>query len=226
MTSTINNIDEYPFNNTGFNYCGFFGQYPELKVTLNGVEYENKSGFDTGKSGGYYVNGYSALNGFENVFLKIYSTIGGTIEVLENITINRKTDRITKYTDMLSGRDEAKILSPYELLNRLKHFVTKRVERTNANTSTEEPCVDCGEMADLHNQMADTRVLCCECQVEEIEKMDKKTYIYQCGICDESIESDDECCGEEFYPLCGVCNKMDEACLCESNPIYRIMRTD
>lgn len=195
MTTQINTI-QYPFDKTGFNYCDYFTQHPELKVMLNDVEYENNSGWDTGKPGGYYVDGYSSLDGFSNVYLKIYSVIHGTVQVVSTITINRQTDKTIKYMDMLSGRDDSTILSPAELEDRLKHFIKKRCERSPQDMRN-VICDECGESADILNQMDGDKILCCPCE--------------------QNYMNDDE----EFYEICYLCNKMDEACLCDSNPNYQ-----
>jgi hypothetical protein len=166
---------------------------------LNDVEYENEVGNNSGKTGGYYVNGYSVMEGQTNVYIKVYTFVGGEVAIEEDIWIDKASDKVVKYygfndVDLLPDTEEE------EMNRRLMSLVNKRINRlTNIVIKLE----------DADNQEEEDYPL------KEYDDMGMPCW--QCKDCEGWKDWGEMCCGWEKRDqqgLCVGCMKMDEACLC------------
>tara|TARA_R110002096_G_scaffold134441_4_gene285631 strand:- start:1126 stop:1704 length:579 start_codon:yes stop_codon:yes gene_type:complete len=189
--------------NVRLNYTLFFCENPKLLVELNDKKYENTVGFNTGSTGGYYKNGYTVLEGCFNIYLKIYTVIHGIVEIEEEYSIDRATDKVIKYTGFnntnllplvnkgeidrnlmrLVSRQMDSIIKDYEGTNLLKGLITKVKE----------------DLLDGVNEDDDSE--------EDNDSEDELAQMVDVWARENGYEA---CVG-----LCEECNKMDEACLCD-----------
>jgi hypothetical protein len=214
--------------NVRLNYTLFFCENPQLLVELNDKKYENTVGFNTGSTGGYYKNGYSVLEGAFNIYLKIYTVIHGIVEIEEEYSIDRATDKVIKYTGFnntnllplvnpgeidrnlmtLVNRQLDSIIKDYDGTNTLKGLITKvkddLLDGVNEEEIDEESgddvCEKCGDSCNPLNQM-DGHMKCPDCELLYTQSITYLQHRLEMDECD--------------LGLCEECNKMDEACLCD-----------
>ena len=194
--------------NTLPGFSNYFSKWRELPVMLNDIEYENKVGTKCNDENGFYKNGYSVMEGYEKLYIKIYTVIGGVVEIDSEIVLNKLTNKVVKYTGEHQLVNLMKLLKDGEKINEMDDILTSLVKssikrsldklKNKLGMETSSPSLI------MEEKKAPRLYSLCEYCNAECDPFNQCDGMMLCGDCDETIKSG----------LCPICEKVDEACQC------------
>tara|TARA_R110000737_G_scaffold347696_1_gene379820 strand:- start:1004 stop:1630 length:627 start_codon:yes stop_codon:yes gene_type:complete len=199
-------------------YSKFFIGQPELPVMLNDKEYENSVGIKCDDEGGYYKNGYSVLEGYEKIYIKVYTILGGVVAIEEEIAIDTAADKVVRYRGY-NNTDFLPFLKEGEMEEILTSLIKRRIKRS----------IDIYR-AKLVKDMEEADALKVIELAEDIFpslSIEEPVGGYLCEECGEGCDPHNQMDGHMKCPeceliytqsfkegLCEDCLKVDEACQC------------